>query len=255
MATASTYQLPPPPALWSLQSARFHQMMLLGWMTMTIGCLRGSISMVIVCMITRAESAVLAVNESTTEAPWHRFFHRNHNTDLYAISLSVPEQSTIHSTYYFATLIGLFLSHFLIGRFHAKRILTFGLLLNSTGSILMPFLLIALPNWLTIVIVRALMGFGNGFVTPCSVYIVAKWFPSHEKITAITALFIGQSRKYGGVEEVSTCVPGLLHYILDALIQLTTDASTCFVEFGQHSFRLADARCYQYDVISKAQMV
>ncbi|KAK6727792.1 hypothetical protein RB195_005459 [Necator americanus] len=77
---------------------------------------------------------------------------------------SIPEQSTIHSTYYFATLIGLFLSHFLIGRFHAKRILTFGLLLNSTGSILMPFLLIALPNWLTIVIVRALMGFGNGLI-------------------------------------------------------------------------------------------
>ncbi|KAK6744041.1 hypothetical protein RB195_011001 [Necator americanus] len=38
-------------------------------------------------------------------------------------------------------------------------------------------------------------------------------------------------------------------------IQLKTDASTCFVEFGQHSFPLADARCYQYDVISKAQMV
>ncbi|KAK6744361.1 hypothetical protein RB195_011204 [Necator americanus] len=102
---------------------------------------------------------------------------------------------------------------------------------------------------------------------------------------------IGQSRKYGGIEEVSTepGVPGLLHYILDALvcspsrspppaqlggqvvhhvqfptqiniasafgyIQLKTDACTCFVEFGQHSFRLADARCYQYDVISKAQM-
>ncbi|KAK6761549.1 hypothetical protein RB195_022570 [Necator americanus] len=28
-------------------------------------------------------------------------------------------------------------------------------------------------------------------------------------------------------------------------IQLKTDASTCFVEFGQHSFRLADAKCYQ----------
>ncbi|KAK6739093.1 hypothetical protein RB195_020895 [Necator americanus] len=37
-------------------------------------------------------------------------------------------------------------------------------------------------------------------------------------------------------------------------IQLKTDASTCFVGFGQHSFRLADARCYQYDAISKAQM-
>ncbi|KAK6764639.1 hypothetical protein RB195_024818 [Necator americanus] len=29
-------------------------------------------------------------------------------------------------------------------------------------------------------------------------------------------------------------------------VQLKTDAPTCFVEFGQHSFRLADARCYQY---------
>ncbi|KAK6743407.1 hypothetical protein RB195_010580 [Necator americanus] len=80
---------------------------------------------------------------------------------------------------------------------------------------------------------------------------------------------IGQSRKYGGVEEGSMepGVPGLFHYILDALvrspsrssppaqIQLKTDAPTCFVEFGQHSFRLADARCYQYDVISRAQMV
>ncbi|KAK6748324.1 hypothetical protein RB195_001132 [Necator americanus] len=101
-----------------------------------------------------------------------------------------------------------------------------------------------------------------------------------------------QSRKYGGIEEVSTepGVPGLLHYILDALvrspsrssppaqlegqvvhrvqfptqinvagafgyIQLKTDASTCFVEFGQHSFRLADARCYQHDFISEAQML
>ncbi|KAK6735220.1 hypothetical protein RB195_018412 [Necator americanus] len=44
-------------------------------------------------------------------------------------------------------------------------------------------------------------------------------------------------------------------------IQLKTDACfvlfgvSCFVKFGQHSFRLADARCYQYDVISEAQMV
>ncbi|KAK6740795.1 hypothetical protein RB195_008942 [Necator americanus] len=38
-------------------------------------------------------------------------------------------------------------------------------------------------------------------------------------------------------------------------IQLKTDASTCFVEFCQYSFRLADARCHQYDVISKAQTV
>ncbi|KAK6754007.1 hypothetical protein RB195_013166 [Necator americanus] len=48
----------------------------------------------------------------------------------------------------------------------------------------------------------------------------------------------GQNSKYSGVEE----------------IQLKTDASICFVEFGQHSFRLADAKCYQNDVISKAQM-
>ncbi|KAK6749291.1 hypothetical protein RB195_001722 [Necator americanus] len=36
-------------------------------------------------------------------------------------------------------------------------------------------------------------------------------------------------------------------------IQLETNAPTCSVEFGQHSFRLTDARCSQNDVISKAQ--
>ncbi|KAK6749338.1 hypothetical protein RB195_001757 [Necator americanus] len=38
---------------------------------------------------------------------------------------------------------------------------------------------------------------------------------------------IGQSRKYGGVEEVSTepDVPGLLHYILDALVRYPSRSS------------------------------
>ncbi|KAK6742853.1 hypothetical protein RB195_010236 [Necator americanus] len=80
---------------------------------------------------------------------------------------------------------------------------------------------------------------------------------------------IGQSRKYGGVEEINGGVfgyvrsverewgirdPSVAHENRLLEIQLKTDASTCFVEFGQHSFRLADARCYQYDVTSKAQI-
>ncbi|EPB73532.1 transporter, major facilitator family protein [Ancylostoma ceylanicum] len=114
-------------ALWSLQSARFHMMMLLGGVTMVSGWIRGSMSMVIVCMIMR---------------------------------------------------------------YRPKRVLTFGLLLNSVGSILTPLIAITMPYWTT-AILRGIMGFGNGFMIPCSVSIVRKWFPKHEENTAIATLFIG----------------------------------------------------------------
>lgn len=105
-------------ALWSLQSARFHMMMLLGGVTMIIGCIRGSISMVIVCMITRfaansikyllswyilsgrfkilkpltlkgylfrAEASVLTLNTTAgEELSWQRILHNNVRDHIYS---------------------------------------------------------------------------------------------------------------------------------------------------------------------------
>ncbi|EYC33170.1 hypothetical protein Y032_0002g640 [Ancylostoma ceylanicum] len=188
MASTYTSQPPSPPALWSLQSARFHMMMLLGGVTMVSGWIRGSMSMVIVCMIMRAEASELTMNTTTEEEfTWHRIFHSN---DLYGISWSPAEQSFIHASYFFGAFLGVFPPHLLIKRYRPKRVLTFGLLLNSVGSILTPLIAITMPYWTT-AILRGIMGFGNGFMIPCSVSIVRKWFPKHEENTAIATLFIG----------------------------------------------------------------
>ncbi|KAL6728975.1 hypothetical protein Aduo_000073 [Ancylostoma duodenale] len=188
MASTYTSQPPPPPALWSLHSARFHMMMLLGGVTMVSGWIRGSMSMLIVCMIMRAEASELILNTTTEEDfTWHRIFRNN---DLYGISWSPAQQSFIHASYFFGAFLGVFPSHYLIKRFRPKRVLTFGLLLNSVGSILTPLTAITMPYWST-AILRGLMGFGNGFAIPCSISIVRKWFPRHEESTAVTTLFIG----------------------------------------------------------------
>ncbi|RCN50350.1 hypothetical protein ANCCAN_03573 [Ancylostoma caninum] len=136
MASTYTSQPPPPPALWSIHSARFHMMMLLGGVTMVSGWIRGSMSMLIVCMVMRVE-------------------------DLYGISWSPAQQSFVHASYFFGAFLGVFPSHSLIKRFRPKRVLTFGLLLNSVGSLLTPLIAITMPYWST-VILRGLMGFGNG---------------------------------------------------------------------------------------------
>ncbi|CAJ0592761.1 unnamed protein product [Cylicocyclus nassatus] len=186
---ASTLYLPDPPALWSFQSVRLDMMMLLFGASVTIGWIRGSIGVVILCVVKRFNNQVGSYENDTkafTEVIRQQHFH---SKDPHAW-LSPTMQSLLHSSYYFGGLLGLITAAPLIRKFRSKRVLTFGLLLNSFGSVLTTLVAATLP-YLTILLLRALMGFGSGFLMPCSISLINKWFPASEKNTAVLTIFIG----------------------------------------------------------------
>ncbi|XGW19626.1 hypothetical protein V3C99_003457, partial [Haemonchus contortus] len=181
MPTTSTsnFEPPPPPALWSLQSARFHMMLMLGCVAMILGMIRGSISMAMVCITFVADTFPKITDPDVSEASTLQQLSNNSNS-LSKISWSLNQQAFVHAGFYFGSLLVIFPSHQLIKRYRAKRILTCSLLVCGIGSLLTPLAVISHSHWL-LAFARAIIGMGNGLIVPCGFAIVAKWFPRNER--------------------------------------------------------------------------
>ncbi|KAK0413147.1 hypothetical protein QR680_006624 [Steinernema hermaphroditum] len=156
-------QLPVP--LWSLRSVRFRIAVLIA-LAMTIqAMLRNNLNMALVCMVRMLSD--------------------------YQVDWTMSQQGSIHSSYYFGSLLSVFVTSRLCDRFGAKHLITFGVVVNVLGSLLTPVVAVFFPRYEIVCIVRFLMGFAQGFLIPCGSLIVAKWFTLHEKSTAMAIFTTG----------------------------------------------------------------
>ncbi|WKX90596.1 hypothetical protein Q1695_009444 [Nippostrongylus brasiliensis] len=184
----SIFQQPPPPPLWSLYSARCHMMLMLGAISVTFGMIHGSISMTIVCMVAsprnnEAKTINVDLRKSEVEANYSR---------AHGITWTIEQQSFIHTGFYLGSLISTVTSHYLTGRFRAKRVLSCSLLLCGVGSILTPLAVILGSSW-SVAIMRVCIGLGNGMLLPCGTTIVRKWFTETERATAMQVFPTGSN--------------------------------------------------------------
>ncbi|KAK5972828.1 hypothetical protein GCK32_014499, partial [Trichostrongylus colubriformis] len=163
-------------------------MIMLGCITMILGMIRGSISMVIVCMTAIAETSSQSHDPNTSGAPTIRRIP--HNTSLTQPPWSINQQALVHAGFYFGSLLVVFPSHHLIKRYRAKRILTCSLIFCGVGSMVTPLAALSHSYWL-VAVVRVITGLGNGLCVPCGFAIVTKWFPGAERNTAFLVFALG----------------------------------------------------------------
>ena len=104
--------------------------------------------------------------------------------------ISKPDQGLIFTSFYAGGLAIVIPGTYLCDRFGAKKVVLYGAIINVLGTFLTPFFAINFHPY-ALVVLRFLMGCGQGILVPCMNVLIAHWFPLGEKSTAIAIATTG----------------------------------------------------------------
>ncbi|XP_008197196.3 sialin [Tribolium castaneum] len=151
--------------------------------------MRVCLSMTITQMVVKKN-----VTESTTESvcPSDKTFKGFEMRKETVYDWDEKKQGLILSSFYW----GYFITHIpgglLAEKLGGKHVLGIGMLTNAVLTILFPFILKGSEgDWITVVVLRVVMGLGQGALYPTVAVLLAQWIPLGERGTASSISFAG----------------------------------------------------------------
>uniref|UniRef100_A0A0K0E752 MFS domain-containing protein n=1 Tax=Strongyloides stercoralis TaxID=6248 RepID=A0A0K0E752_STRER len=194
--------------LWSPYSRRLRIAILLALALGIEGLMRSNINMAMICMIKNKSPKSQEVGSyNFTEYDKKCMYENgNNNTSLIRhyegeFEWSGQEQSLIFTSFYLGGLFSVIPGAYLCTRFGSKYVVFWGAVLNVAGTFLTPLTAKYLGPY-AVLVLRFIMGTGQGILVPCMNVLIADWFPMFEKsmavaiattgnqISVITALFL-----------------------------------------------------------------
>ncbi|VIO87631.1 Major Facilitator Superfamily protein [Brugia malayi] len=189
--------------LWSLQSVRLRIIIILAIALCIEGLMRTNMNMAMICMVNL--TAVMQFKQSFVaqklEEPLLKYnytilsnssvkvfeYNRNYNGDLLWTG---QEQAWVFAAFYVGSLLVVFPGSYLCDWIGPTYTVQGGAIINVIGSITTPYISRNV-GVIGVIIIRFLMGFGQGILTPCMNVLIAHWFPLSEKSTAVALATTG----------------------------------------------------------------
>ncbi|KAF1750482.1 hypothetical protein GCK72_017032 [Caenorhabditis remanei] len=188
--------------LWSLRSVRLRVAVAIALALTIEGLMRSNLNMAIVCMLNSTALTDGKPMISSSSTPTNTSFDQSCPLLKFGTAKSVEHKGTIFWTsqdravifasFYAGGLIATLASEVLNRYIGATRTVLYGGIANVVGTFLTPFVA-SQTNFGTfpIILLRFVMGFGQGVLWPCMLVLVAQWFPANEKSTALAVATTG----------------------------------------------------------------
>uniref|UniRef100_A0A914Y3N9 Major facilitator superfamily (MFS) profile domain-containing protein n=1 Tax=Panagrolaimus superbus TaxID=310955 RepID=A0A914Y3N9_9BILA len=167
-----------PCDLWSKNTIRLQIAFLLSFAMAICGLLRGHLGMALVCMMKIDQNAS------------HYVYDDSYTSSL-QVEWSLSNVGQIHTAFYIGTFVSVLIAHNLAQKIGAKATITAGIILNIISTWFFPTVVYFLPDYYYTAALRFVMGLGQGVFIPCASLLIAKWFPMHEKSTAMAIFSMG----------------------------------------------------------------
>uniref|UniRef100_A0A914XF85 Major facilitator superfamily (MFS) profile domain-containing protein n=1 Tax=Plectus sambesii TaxID=2011161 RepID=A0A914XF85_9BILA len=174
--------------LWSRSSLRLRIVVMICFAVFAQGLMTTDFNMAIVCMVNHTATVNDSVGVSETETGGKSCPKDDVSTQTSSSSgnlqWSNKEQSWIFSSFYVGGLLSVLACAFgLANRFGLSRVIVVGAIVSVVGSFLTP-LAAEHGGVVFTLIVRFIMGSGQGVMLPCAAAMVTRWFPVTERSTA-----------------------------------------------------------------------
>ncbi|CEF60808.1 Sialin [Strongyloides ratti] len=194
--------------LWSPYSRRLRIAILLALALGIEGLMRSNINMAMICMIKNNIPKSQEIEKYNLTEYNKKCMYENGNSNISLVrryegefEWSGQEQSYIFTSFYLGGLFSVIPGAYLCTKFGSKYVVFWGAVLNVAGTFLTPLTARYLGPY-AVIVVRFIMGTGQGILVPCMNVLIADWFPMFEKsmavaiattgnqISVITALFL-----------------------------------------------------------------
>ncbi|EJW81304.1 major facilitator superfamily transporter [Wuchereria bancrofti] len=189
--------------LWSLRSVRLRIIILLATALCIEGLMRTNMNMAMICMVNltavmqfkqsfiaqKSEESLLKYNYTILSNSSVKIFehNRNYNGDLL---WTRQEQAWVFAAFYIGSLLVVFPGSYLCDWIGPTYTVQGGAIINVIGSVTTPYISRNV-GVIGVIIIRFLMGCGQGILTPCMNVLIAHWFPLSEKSTAVALATTG----------------------------------------------------------------
>ncbi|KAK0398401.1 hypothetical protein QR680_002576 [Steinernema hermaphroditum] len=200
-------------SLWCKSSQRLRIALVLALALGIEGLLRSNINMAMVCMVNKTaliEAAGGVHNTPTTKVVSGGFAQnltaptaipksaeskdpqcaqveeteeqaRVYNGDLV---WTPREQATIFTSFYVGGLVVIIPGGLLVEKYGARFVVFWGAVVNAVGTVMTPSVAYLLGPY-AVMVLRFIMGCGQGILVPCMNVLISCWFPAAEKSTAL----------------------------------------------------------------------
>ncbi|VDK89147.1 unnamed protein product [Litomosoides sigmodontis] len=189
--------------LWSIRSVRLRVTVLLAVALCIEGLMRTNMNMAMVCMVNLTAVMQLEqsftgqkpdeslVNPNYTNLPnsCAKIFERKRSYNGELIWTG-EEQAWIFAAFYVGGLLVVFPGSYLCDWIGPANTVQSGAIINIIGSMTTPYVSREV-GVMGVIIIRFLMGCGQGVLTPCMNVLIAYWFPLSEKSTAVALATTG----------------------------------------------------------------
>ncbi|CAJ0601854.1 unnamed protein product [Cylicocyclus nassatus] len=179
--------------LWSWSSVRLRVAVCIALALTIEGLMRSNLNMAMVCMLNEtAIGEVRPMRSTNYSASCEVLKFGNEKVYKYNGELmwTSQERAVIFASFYAGGLIATLVTEKLNRWAGAKRLVLHGAVINVLGTFATPFVATQLGA-IPMVILRFVMGFGQGLLWPCMSVLVGHWFPPTEKSTALAIATTG----------------------------------------------------------------
>lgn len=133
------------------------------------------------------------INISVAILPMAKYYHWNQTT-----------VGLIQSSFFWGYVLTQIPGGYFADKFGAKQVLSFGVITWSLSTVLVPAAASA-SNLSVLLVVRAMLGFGEGVAMPAVNNIISKWIPEKERARSLSLIYSGMY--LGSVVGLSLCPP------------------------------------------------
>ncbi|KAJ1348313.1 hypothetical protein KIN20_003589 [Parelaphostrongylus tenuis] len=181
------------PRLWSWRSVRLRVAVCIALALTIEGLMRSNLNMAMVCMLNETAFAdgrsMKNINHTTNcdELTFGNEKVYKYNGDL---TWTSQQRAAIFASFYAGGLIATFVTEGLNRCMGAKRLVLYGAIINVLGTFATPTVASYFGS-IPMIVLRFIMGFGQGLLWPCMSVLVGHWFPATEKSTALAIATTG----------------------------------------------------------------
>ncbi|CAI4221871.1 unnamed protein product [Auanema sp. JU1783] len=181
-------------SLWSTGSVRLRVSICIALALTIEGLMRSNLNMAMVCMLSEdalaegSSSRNLTVDDSCPQL--RMGVHDSKIVYNGTIEWSSQERAVIFASFYAGGLFACLVAEKLNRIFGPKRLVLYGAVVNVLGTFITPTVSTQFGT-IPVIVVRLIMGFGQGLLYPCMSVLVGVWFPPTEKSTALAIATTG----------------------------------------------------------------
>ncbi|CAJ0578664.1 unnamed protein product, partial [Mesorhabditis spiculigera] len=184
--------------LYSPKSKRFRVLLMIGFSMFAQGIMKTNLSMAMVCMVNSTFEDANSLSNDTPpiigcDLPTELTVEAKTSYDG-TLEWSSEAQSNIFSAFFWGGVVSVCCCTWLSNKFGPSNVLLAGAAINVIGSFLTPLAADLGVFW--IILLRAIMGAGQGIQYPLGATVAAAWFPKEEKSSAVAFYTNGNQMSY-----------------------------------------------------------